>query len=575
MSRRHPKLLADGHDDVVGWSIVRYNELDPSMFKTGRYEYLVLPEGAIPQFRPDLISPEFSAGTQVIHVAYELHGYTEAYTQLGNSIWALFHSALFDPLLPFQIGGDRPVDLRVDPNAASVGRVVVGNFAHLNSPERARGDVEIIQGTPFDINLGDDMGVATCHYWALRRPEGSESRTAPADAYVRAESAVTTTLYGQRQDNMSRSWLKENTRLPYLSRNLIVQVEADGLSARAKRALFASTRETAIRSELRDQIYASVASELAKNELLRSLEEEEKERALARGTRKVSERVRQRLAELIKKRIPGAFKEVPIQNGNGTVKKKRRKKGRKPVPMPIPDDSDLPSVPTRLEIKTKPVRIERGRTATLHLTLNAKNDYLPAHDADLAIRFDADGLRVQSRSHLRGGKANWTLRADTDTALGHHELQVRLTVPGGKVLRDSTTVEVRQPTPRGGTKKEPETGPEVVWLNRDAWLDDWDELTVGDVNEGTTVEIRLNRDFASLARELRKPGLGPTQIETRLERYLYPVACSLYYQEYFAKQLPQAARPSEDYQRAEKIRIAEAVLMAISPDVEAAGQTET
>ncbi len=109
MSRRHPKLLIDGQDDAVGWSIVRYNELDPNMFKTGRYEYLVLPEGGVPQFRPDLTSPDFFAGTKVIHIAYDLHGYAEAYTQLGNSVWALFHSALFDPLLPFQIGGDRPV----------------------------------------------------------------------------------------------------------------------------------------------------------------------------------------------------------------------------------------------------------------------------------------------------------------------------------------------------------------------------------------------------------------------------------------------------------------------------------
>lgn len=575
MSRRHPEILTEGLADLVGWSVVRYNELDPNMFKTGRYEYLVMPDGAVPQFRPNQASPDFPAGTQIVHVTYDLHGYAEAYTQLGNSIWALFHSALFDPLLPFQIGGDRPGDLRADPNAATVGRIVIGNFARLSSPKRARGDAEIIPGTPFDINLGSAMGTATCRYWILRRPESSDSRTAPADAYVRAEAAVTMTLYGQRQDNMTRSWLKENTRLPYLSRNLIVQIEADELTAQAKRTLFASTREAAIRSELRDQIYASVASELAKNELLRSLEEEEKERALARGTRKVSERVRQRLAKLIKKRIPGAFKEVPIENGNGSDRRKRRKKTRKPIPTPLPDDSYLPSVPTRLEIKTKPVRIEQGGTASLRLLLDAKNGYLPEHNADLTIRFSADGFHVQSRSHLRGGEANWTIRADSDAAIGPHDLRVRLTVPGGRVLRDSTTVEVRQRRARGGTKREPETGPEVIWLDRDGWPDDWDELTVGDVNEGATVEIRLNRDFASLARELRKPGLGPSQIETRLERYLYPVACSLYYQEYFAKQIAEAERPSEEYQRNERIRIAEAVLMAISPDVEVAGQTET
>ena len=53
------------------------------------------------------------------------------------------------------------------------------------------------------------------------------------------------TLYGQRQDQLPRSWIKENAKLPYLYKQIIVQVDADELTPIAKRELFASTRERA------------------------------------------------------------------------------------------------------------------------------------------------------------------------------------------------------------------------------------------------------------------------------------------------------------------------------------------
>lgn len=54
------------------------------------------------------------------------------------------------------------------------------------------------------------------------------------------------TLYGQRQDSERRGWLKGQVELPYLTRNILVQIDVDALSPPAKRKLFSSTRERGV-----------------------------------------------------------------------------------------------------------------------------------------------------------------------------------------------------------------------------------------------------------------------------------------------------------------------------------------
>ena len=46
VSRLAPSLL-NGHTDEVGFSVVRYNPLDPEEYKTGTYEYLAAKDGSI------------------------------------------------------------------------------------------------------------------------------------------------------------------------------------------------------------------------------------------------------------------------------------------------------------------------------------------------------------------------------------------------------------------------------------------------------------------------------------------------------------------------------------------------
>ena len=86
------------------------------------------------------------------------------------------------------------------------------------------------------------------------------------------------TLFGQRQDTLSRSWIKDNAKLPFLYKGMVVQVSADGLTPVAKSEVFASTRERATKSDTLSEIYNRLTSVLRNDPVLGDLNREEKER---------------------------------------------------------------------------------------------------------------------------------------------------------------------------------------------------------------------------------------------------------------------------------------------------------
>jgi hypothetical protein len=80
--------------------------------------------------------------------------------------------------------------------------------------------------------------------------------------------------------------------------------------------------------------------------------------------------------------------------------------------------------------------------------------------------------------------------------------------------------------------------------------------------------IWVNRDLGALDRALSGSKLTPEAITMRADRYQYPVACGLWLQQFEAERAK--TKPDEGYVKAENLRLAEAVLAAIDPDVDAA-----
>jgi hypothetical protein len=178
------------------------------------------------------------------------------------------------------------------------------------------------------------------------------------------------------------------------------------------------------------------------------------------------------------------------------------------------------------------------------------------------------------RSKLLGGKSRWVFEAEGDAIEGDYTFRANLLTASG-VLTGTTAITVavpREAKPRT-TGTEPETGPEVRWVYRDEWSEHngMDARTVGYVTEDQEETIIwVNRHHHGLETALAGRRLTPEQIETRATRYQFPVACALWLQHDDLKRTEP--RPDEAYQKAEMERLAEAVLVAIDPDVDLAGE---
>jgi hypothetical protein len=571
VSRRHPQLLG-GAEDRVAITVVEQRD-DPRK-KVPNYEYLTDGAGNIVTLDPALF-PRLTHGTRIIHVRYDLQIKGPWTTQP----YMFLQAALPSMPLPFVLGGTRtkPADPPGD-------RVILGNAARLDNAVRARGDIEVAHKDSHDINLGA-RGSVRIRYWVVRRPAGSTSSSDPTASYVEASNAISLTLNGQRQEFEARAWINNRAKLPFIYRNILVQIEADGLTRQAKKELFASTRERARQSDMRSEIYDTLAVVLRGDEELHRLDEEERERLLRKSSDTVNEKVRKKLGRFIKHVLkdterPGRHDSLRSDGGSGGYAPRHRRTDPPPGPRPT-DDSHLPESPTYMRFAKEALTVAQGRRAQLWVEIDAKNDYLPLHNEDLTITIEgpADGeVRVAARSALTAGRSRWLVQADTDAPLGDYKLAATLDVDDA-VLAASLPVTVKPPpvVKKGENPgSEPDTGPNVAWVYRDTWPEGFTELTVGRVAESTTsTDILINRNYKALDDALSGPGLTEAMVKTRADRYQFPVACALWLQQHELKQLPTGeARPSELWQESEMRRIAEAVLLAMTPDANLAGQQE-
>ena len=571
ITRRAPAFNG-GREDLVGWTIVWEDPGDPNVDKLPVYRYLVGPDNEIPVFKPtELVSDQGWHGVRVVHVAYQLRGYTAAYNQPRGGIWALFHSALFDPVLPFLIGGNREIEA----SAAGKGstRVVIGNAARLTNPAGLRGGLEVAyrNSVTFDVAnaTGKPHGTASIAYWVVRRSDESVTGD-PTASFATPETAVSMTLSGQRQDAESRTWLKSAIQLPFLSKLLIVQIDVDGLTPLAKRELFASTRERAVDSDLRAVLYKEVAETLRDDDELKRLEREERNKLLAESVEKVDDKIRDRLRQYI-----------------DTLLKNKTRKVRKQQDIPDPprptsggggpghrdtDDSGLPADPTFIRFAKDPIRITQGTNTTVWVEINAKNGYLPRYEVNLVVTVDqsAGGLVTNvARSELLGGKTLWKLHADAMAPVGDHEIEAVLVTPSGVISAKAIITVIAAPIKKKTvTKEEPEKGPRVEWVREPGWAQlGWAAATVGEVQvSATETLILVNRDQRLLHKAVdANKKLSEAQIKRRVQRYLLPVACGLFEQHHAVKDMPSP--PTDEYVEGEMERLAGAVILAISEDL--------
>ncbi|WP_456425238.1 hypothetical protein [Rhodocaloribacter sp.] len=575
LSRRHPQLL-NGEDDRVGWTVVE-KRFDPTKKALPNYEYLVGHDNEVLSLDPALF-PGFEHGTIIIHVEYDLQ-LKGPYT---TNPWQFFNAALFDPVLPFLLAGNRKRDKpRGD-------RVIYGSGPRLRNIQRARGDIEIAHSDTITLDLGAKYGQAIANYWVLVRSTASKSTSDPTGSYIQPSTAVAVTLHGQRQDAEGRYWIKNNVQLPFLFKNMIIQINADDLTPEAKAELFASTRERGRKSEIRTKMYNELAYNLRNDDQLKALNHQLKERLLQRSTAAANEKVRRRLAKFIKNKLQefsksgsGSKEGTSGTPGQGTVGPKE-KPGSRGKPRDT-SDHHLPNDPTYIRFSRHRLRIHQAERGHIFVEINAKNRYLPINDSFLEIKFSGpmpNALRVASKSALMGGKCRWVIAVDADAPTGEYLLTAELTTVNG-LISDTANIEVlnkRKASKKNEKGGDPETGPEVRWVYRDDWSEHgMNAKSVGKVDtDDESVIIWVNRHYTELDKAFKGRNLTPEQIQTRADRYQYPVACGLWLQDFSLRNLADGKpRPTDDYVERELQRLADAVIVAIDPDVDLAAEEES
>lgn len=569
ISRRAPSLL-EGRADEIGMTLVRYNDLDPDKFKTGRYEYLATADGKIPRLEMKEL-PDLMYGTYVKLIEYQIDRYSGPAYAPQRSLYQLLHAALPDPALPVRV-----VETRAKRYSGVKGeqeRRQVNGLQYLLNREGTCAYKEVRK-----IPVGSNLGQITLHYFVLAGKD---------NPYTTAAQGLTIMLNGQRQVIKERAWLKRKLELFFLFKRLIVIVDGTQLSSEAKREMFSSTRESGVDTAVTRKVLDLVIEEIQGDEDLYAFEEAAKREALAGATERTSSKVKKQLATEIGAYLKGAMSGTQ----GGRQRKRTTTRPRKPS-IRNTDDSAMLEIPNRLRIVSDPIRIERGRNGSFLLEINAKNDFLPKYEEGLSVVIGPelkDHIKVRSKGRLLGGRVRVSLAASDETPIGSSSAKVALVIPElGVMLSDEKGLEVSEPkSEREDGRSGGDLDIKIHWVTRDDWEalgEDWDEEMVGmcEVHRDdpvrtdviTKAEWTLNRDFDPLQRVIEKRQLSEAQFQNLMDAYEYPVALGLFHQrlaldrsEAKAEEEGREAHIPMEYQKSEQVRLASAVLLALQPEI--------
>jgi len=363
ISRPH-KILNKG--DKTSFSIVRFNSGGLGQRKLGWYEYCV-GQNNIP-LSVTIPIENFKAGTLVRHIGMDLGKFTAKMTGPTSSLWYLAHHYMFDTILPFTISGERLKDLN---KGRIENRSVLGNNRRLT---RGGGDEKHLTQYMRDATLTFRDGKVTLYYWVLTI-EGDK----PWDRiknYTHASQPIVISFNGQKQGHLLNSIIKQELKLPFLEKYLVVQIECDQLDNESKRQLFSSTRENTRDTSIKKELEKLVIDTLSADDELKRLDKERRDRYLKKDETEALDKLRKRLASRINQYIKasGGGSGVKATETGETVKTKKQ------PPIPINDP------PTFIEITTPNEKeVYSGKTFSIKFKTDAHPNLFTNPDWFFAI----------------------------------------------------------------------------------------------------------------------------------------------------------------------------------------------
>lgn len=444
----------------VAWTVVRINPGDINKDKHEWYEYMVDNSTGQP-FVSEISDEEFEPGTLVRHIMMDLGRYKGKITTPSNSLWYLAHNYLFDPIIPFTISDRR--------NDSKDNRTVTGNNRLLTYTE----NLEYFQEVPLTFKDGKVI----IYYWVLNtKGENPKDRI---KHYTQPSKPIIITFNGQKQGVIANGLIKNDLKLPFLDRYLIVQIEADNMDNDSKRQLFSSTRESLRDTSILEELRKLTIDTLNEDDELKRLDRERKQRYFTQEDTQVLDSLRKRLARRINSFLKrsGSGTSVTATKTSDTVNTEKLPE------IPVEDP------PTFFEIITKsPKEVYRNKTFSIKFKTDAHPNYFAHAETFVAfIEPQSFGMFTGTARVVDGyGLAYFKVNEETELEeTGQITLELR--PPRQKSL--SATVDViavespENSTPDGdGKNKTPNIQVEFVY-KEDGWYkdNDWDENSVAEV----------------------------------------------------------------------------------------------
>jgi len=491
---------------VVAGTVVRFNPGDPKVDKHGVYEYLVDQNTGCPFFF-SVDDSEFAAGTLVRHVAMDLGKYRAPMTVPTGSLWYLAHHYLFDPVFPFRIEEQR------NNKSKGANRFVGGNNRRLSQGS----DREYTRSAVRNFREGK----VSITWWVLS-PEGEKAKDRISN-YTLPSKPIVITFNGQKQGELPNTIIKDDLKLPYLERYIVVQVDCDNLDHESRRQLFPTTRESLRDTSLLDDLRQLVVDTLSGDDELKRLDQVRKDRYLCRVEPTSIESLRKRLAKRVEQYMEagegsGAGRRSPDNAGNTSREP--------PTPIPVQDP------PTFIEvIDQSPKRVYAGGRFRIRFKTDADPAYFTQEGFSSFIT-PSTFAKYTGHCSVHQGYGTAYFEASPDLKVGSTaEIVLELRPPRSRTLSTQATVEVApEPENTGGEGRGSYTANiNPIWVGSQDpyWKENgWDTHTVAAVAETSeSIDVFVSQENHHLNRLIaRAQRRGQEAVETIKSFYLEHIA---------------------------------------------------
>ena len=525
----------------------------------------------------DLPTDEFAPGTHLAVIAFHADGI--AVSRLGDerSLDTVIDTRLFEPALPLSLTtpalgsrGDRTTVLR------GLGHRLADN----PRTDRAEGAEELpisYRGSVFRLPIR--------YYLFPAGDIGSRRR------FVARDHALLLTSNGQVHAHWSTSDFRQRTRLPKLAERILVVAATDALPLELRTTLFTADRTDLVRNSDAIRLEEELVAFLDDWDELRDANAAMVRDAIRRSNADRSTRaVANRISRVLSTKAAAPQRNSQTRDASGRVEAPRT----------------LLADPTELAAPAAVAAI-RGRTKSVHISLNAADGFVPRR-ADLVVdttHLDIDPKTAITVGDLRSGRLRVTIAVPNDAELGDATLTLKVSewLDGAGSLRPSLVATsilsvVDDPGPGPGRAAVAGEAQQIsgyatiglLWTSHEV-EDGWGPTTVGSVE---TVEadilasahpdyaelrgknydvpvVKLNEEFSPLKAyvAVRARNVGDEGVARAKDRYALGVGVQLMLLDASQEKRRKIATELDEQAAQDTMTIAARGVLAVLPDYDA------